>query len=136
MTQVTVNYWAVIVAAVAQMIVGFIWYAPALFGDIWMKLSGLSQADMKDANMPRIFGLSFVGSLVMAYVLAHFAYYAGAKDVNTGLQLGFWVWLGFVVTVMLSDVLYNRKPFKLYVLNISYHLVSLLVMGAILASWR
>ncbi len=42
----------------------------------------------------------------------------------------------FVATVTLGSVLYEKRSFSLYALNNGYQLVSLVVMGAVLAVWR
>ena len=52
-----------------------------------------------------------------------------------GMQAGFWVWLGFIATTMIGIVLWEIKPVKLYLLIVAYYLISLLVMGSILALW-
>lgn len=136
MQQVDVNLMAVLVCGIASMVIGFVWYSKALFGNTWMKLSGVSEADMKKANsnMPMLYGTMFIASLVMAYVLAHFAKYAGALTLTDGMVAGFWAWLGFVATTMLTNVLYEGKPVKLYLINAGYQLVTLVVMGMILVS--
>ena len=41
------NYLAVFVAAVVVFIIGYLWYSPFLFGNLWMKLSNIS---IKDVN--------------------------------------------------------------------------------------
>jgi hypothetical protein len=50
-----------------------------------------------------------------------------------GMKVGFAMWLGFVATVQLTDTLFGRKPFKLFLINTGYQLTCYLVMGAILA---
>ncbi len=77
-----------------------------------------------------------LATLVMAYVLAHFANYMNAKSVSDGLQLGFWVWLGFIATSSLSPSNFENRPWGLYYIFVANQLVTLLVMGAILAVWR
>ena len=139
---ITLNYLAVIGAAVASMIVGFVWYGP-LFGKLWMKLSGITTADMesgKKKGMAKTYLLAFVGSLVMSYVLANFLVFASAYfnevSVKGGLITGFWSWLGFVAPVTLGSVLWEGKSWKLWFLNNAYYLVTLSVMGLILAAWQ
>ena len=43
-----VNVWTVLVAAVATMVVGFLWYSPALFAKPWMKLMGYDPHDKEE----------------------------------------------------------------------------------------
>jgi hypothetical protein len=133
-----VNYVAVLVAAVVSIVLGMLWYSPALFGKQWMKLVGLTQKDMNKMKKKGMTG-SYVGmiisSLVLAYVLAVFIGIAGTTGIAGGLQIGFWLWLGFQATVTLGNVLWAGGPFKLWVLNNSFNLLSVLVQGAIIATW-
>ncbi len=134
---VSINYLAVIVSAVAAMGIGFAWYSKSLFGKRWMKLVGLSEAELekRKKEMGPKYGLMAVSALVMAYVLTHIVYYTGATTISGGMQAGFWVWLGFVATTSLGDVIFVGRPRDLYLINVGYHLVTLLAMGSILAVW-
>lgn len=142
MTIVPINYLAVLLAAVASMVLGFLWYGP-LFGKTWMALSGMTQETIdagKARGMNKQYAAAFTGSVVMSYVLAHAIIFAsgflGTYGVSAGLTAGFWNWLGFVAPVTLGVVLWEGKPWKSWVLNNGYYLVSLLSMGMILAAWQ
>ncbi|MEN9625842.1 MAG: hypothetical protein RL557_170 [archaeon] len=133
----SVNYLTVIVCAVASMIIGSLWYSPLLFGNIWMKLQGFSKKDMnkaKQAGMWKLYLAAFIGSLVTASVLGYLIDIVG-KNVSTGILLAFLAWLGFVATTLLGNVLWEGKSVAVYVLNILYYLVNLVVMGLILGAW-
>lgn len=144
MTTVDINYWAVLVAAIASMVIGFLWYG-VLFGKIWTRMMGWDPNDTarmeamkKEAN--KGYTLQFIGSLVMAYVLAHALVFASAYSnttgFNAGLMVGFWNWLGFIAPVTLGSVLWEGKSWNLWVLNNGHNLLSLVVMGVILAVWK
>ncbi len=142
MKPVPINYLAVAAAAIASMVIGFVWYGP-LFGKTWMKLSGIAPEKIDPAKAPgmwKTYVLAFVGSYVMSYVLAHSlvfaAAYFGMSGVSSGLMSGFWNWLGFIAPVTLAAVLWESKPWKLWVLTNGYYLVTLLVMGTILSVWK
>ncbi|MEE9225975.1 MAG: DUF1761 domain-containing protein [Bacteroidota bacterium] len=137
MPQVDINYWAVLVAAIANFGLGAVWYSPALFAKRWLALMKKSEAELEQMKKgaPRAYALSFVGALVMSYVLAHIVDYVQATTVAGGLESGFWLWLGFVGTTNLSGVLFEDRPTGLYLINMGYYLVSLLIMGTILAVW-
>ncbi len=138
-----INYFAVLVAGISGMALGMAWYGP-LFGKIWIKLMGFTQADIKKAQekgMGKTIALGFLSQLVMAYVLAYFIIGWATSDatmtgLSIGLQSGFWLWLGLVATVQLHQVLWEGKSWKYYVLTTGYWLAVTLVMGAILGSWR
>jgi hypothetical protein len=142
---VPVNYWAVLVAAVLSMVLGSLWYGP-LFGKTWIRLMGWSKSDvekgrkeMNGAKMAKQYGIQAVGSLFMAFVLAHALVFAKAylheEGISAGLQTGFWNWLGFIAPVTLTSVLWEGKPWKLWLINNSYNLVTLMAMGVLLSLW-
>ena len=134
------NWWAIVVSVLLMNIVGMIWYGETILGRKWRSLVGVSDADMEAAKKTsgpwKAMGIGMIASVVMIYVLAHIIYTYGATTLVAGLQGGFWVWLGFFATTMLNGVLYERKPFTLYAINVGYYFVTLLAAGAILALWR
>ena len=140
---VPVNYLAVLGAAVISMVLGFLWYGP-LFGKQWMAMMGWTKEKMsskpEQTEMMKLYGLQALGSLFMAFVLAHaltFAKaYLGTEGVSAGLQTGFWNWLGFVAPVTLGSVLWEGKSWKLWLFNNGYNLTSLLFMGVTLSLWK
>lgn len=140
MTLLNVNLWAVLVAALATMVVGFLWYSPMLFARPWMVAMGYDpdnkariQEMQKSAG--KSYAISLVASLVSAFVLGKIIHIATANTVLYGMKFGFAVWLGFVTTVQLTAKLFGNQSTKLYLINTGYQLVCYLAMGAILAAW-
>ena len=132
MREIPIHFFAVLSAAAAKMAIGALWYSPALFLRPWLRMSGITEEQMKE-GMGKALVVEFFGNLLMAFVLVHAIRYAGATTVPQGLAVGFFNWLGFVAVVTIGNVTYQRKPFKLFLLMNGYLLISLLVMGAILA---
>ena|SRR5687768_11042480 len=147
MPVIPINYLAILACGVSSMVVGSLWYGP-LFGKPWAALMGFTPEKMaamkKDPagkqKMMKSYGLMFLSSLVMAYVLAHALVFASsylkASGPSAGLTAAFWNWLGFIVPVTLGTVLWDGKPWKLWAINAGHYLVSLCVMGVILAVWK
>lgn len=136
--EISINYWAVLAAGAASFVIGMIWYAPGVFGNAWMRAGKFSKESMDEAHkkgMAWRFFTMFLGSLLIAYILAHFVQYTSSATFAMGMTTGFWVWLGFVVPVLIGSVLWENKSFAYYLINVAFHLVSLLVMGGILAAW-
>ncbi len=134
---VPINYFAVLVAAAAMIVLGFAWYGP-LFGKEWARLSGLTMGpDTKPKPMTMV--LMVATTLLMSFALAHSLIFASAylntSGIAAGLQAGIWSWLGFIVPVTLSVVLWDGKPWKLWIINSGYYLVGLCIMGVILSLW-
>lgn len=134
---IEVNYLAVLVSAVAVFIIGMLWYGPVL-GKYWMRLMNFTPESMKSMKMTpmKAMILGFIGTLLMTYVLAHFAFLYGALaiGVSGALQLAFWVWLGFFVPVTAGSWLWEGKSFKLFLFNAAYYLVVLIVAALIIVS--
>jgi hypothetical protein len=134
MHEITINWLALVVAVVARMALGAIWYSPPVLLKSWLAVSGVSEAEMK-AGMPKALGFDLVGSILMAFVLAHAVKYAGAAGIGAGAAVGFLNWLGFVAVTTLSATLHEHRSVKLWLISSGYQLVALVVMGAILAVW-
>lgn len=137
---IDINYLGVLLAAVASMVVGFVWYSPILFAKQWTKLSGHTEASLKAAQkeMGIYYGLSFVLALITAFVLSHVMAmsmsYFGYPAIQTGLTSAFWMWLGFVMPVQATGEIFGNKRWKLFGINTGYQLVALLVMGLVLGA--
>jgi Protein of unknown function (DUF1761) len=135
-----VNLWAVLVAAVSTMVVGFLWYSPMLFAKPWTVLMGYDPNDKAKMDEMRksagkSYGISFIASLIAALVLGKIIDVTSVQSPLYGMKIGFAVWLGFVTTVQLTAKLFGNQPTKLYLINTGYQLVCYLVMGVILAVW-
>jgi hypothetical protein len=132
--ELSVNYLAVLVAAIVNYIIATIWYA-AIFRKTWQKLTGI--ADMQPSPVNII--LTFIGSLVLSYVLYHSIAFGNAyfkmSGIAGGLMGGFFGWLGYIAPVTLTTKLYEKKPWGLWLLDNAFWLISLLIMGIILSSW-
>jgi uncharacterized protein DUF1761 len=130
----------VVVAALASMVIGFLWYSPLLFALSWMRAMGYDPDDkaklgeMQKSAGPMYAG-SFLASLVTAFVLAKIIEITTVNAALYGMKVGFAMWVGFVTTVQFTAFLFERKPFRLYAINTGYQLVCYLAMGAILAVW-
>jgi uncharacterized membrane protein len=132
------NYLAILVCGIIAMVVGYLWYSKMLFGKEWMRLSGITDKKMQDAKatMGKTYGIMFVASLIMAYVLSFFVSYAQATTLMAGVMIGFWAWFGFVATTMLTGSLFSGKSLKLYFIESGYQLVVLVINGGVLAIWH
>ena len=134
------NLLSVLAAAIATMILGFLWYSPLLFAKPWTVAMGYDLNDKTKMEEMRkgagkLYGITFVASLVSAFVLAKIIDVTTVASALYGMKIGFAVWLGFVTTVQLTSTLFKKRPIKLYLIDTGYQLVCYLLMGAILAKW-
>ncbi len=133
--EVQINYLAVLLAAISSMVVGSIWYMPAVFGDTWAKLAKIKLKDM-GANPAKAYGLTFIASLLTAFVLAHMTYIAHTFYTNSFLYdavlTAFWLWLGFTGARILVHDLFENRPLKLTLLNSAHELATIVVMALVI----
>lgn len=137
-----INIAAVIVAAIASFIIGFVWYT-GLFMKVWAKEMGYDPNIRPDKKaMIKGIAISLIGNLlfvwVLAWTMAGWQYIPKAKEMGplvNGINSAFFIWLGFFVPVHLWRIVWEKRTWKLFFINAGYHLVSLLVAALILAFW-
>lgn len=126
-----VNWLAVIVAAVVGIIIGFIWYAPPVFGRRWARAAGIELPQPGEVQ-PMTYVAAVVTALVTAYILAVLVGGLGAASLGDGAVVGAVVWLGFVAPYLGSGVFFERRSIEWWAINAGQAIVSLVVMGAII----
>ncbi|HZG01368.1 MAG TPA: DUF1761 domain-containing protein [Chitinophagales bacterium] len=156
--------WIVLVgAALVPLVIGFIWYHPKTFANPWMRAAGLTPESLQGGNMPVVFALTFVLSLMLALllhsmVIHQYAIYSLVADMTPeqqepliadfndkfgtlyrtfrhGAFHGVLIGLFFVLPVMGVNALFERKGFKYIAINVGFWTVSLALMGGIICQW-
>ncbi|MFD2542928.1 DUF1761 domain-containing protein [Lacinutrix gracilariae] len=157
--ELAVTPWAIPVAAVAALVVGSIWYNPKVFGNVWMRESGMTEEKMKGSNMIKIFGLSLVFAALLAILLMQFtnhqwgamgmvggdptdalpsfeafmADYGNAfRTYKHGALHGTIFGLFGALPIIGTIALFERKSAKYIFINAGYWVVTLAIMGALL----
>jgi hypothetical protein len=67
------NFWINFVAALVPLVIGFIWYHPKVLGTKWMEATGMTEEKAKGANMVAIFGLTYLFSLFLTFMIQSLA---------------------------------------------------------------
>jgi hypothetical protein len=138
----SLNYWPILIAAIASFAFGAIWYGA--LGRQWMSARGLSEADMAKAKaetgrIPVPYIVAFVAQLLMAWmfagVLLHMAQGGLATSIRTGVISGFFLWLGFVITTMAVNHAFQGARSALTLIDGGHWLGVLLIQGAIMGWW-
>ncbi len=134
-----VSIGAMFIATVASMILGSLWYGP-IFGKQWIKMMGWSKKDIQKgmsdkSSMYRSYAIALITSLLTALVMGIAVRVSTLYGAYSGACLGALLWLGFVATTSISNVLWEGKPWRLWILNQSYTLLNFMVVGAIMGAW-
>ena len=129
-----INILAIIIATLIQFFIGYLWYSKFLFGNIYIKSLGKpeEEMEMKVINIIGPLVIAFIAFLFFAILLDLF----GTYDVVFSLLLSIIVWVGFIATTNLYAVFFEDRNFMLYLLNIGYQLVGLLIGALILGIWQ
>jgi hypothetical protein len=139
MTFGNLNYWPILVAAIASFAFGAAWYTA--LSRQWMAARGLTEAEVRARTgpSPLPFVISFVALLIMAWmfagILQHLARGGTAMSVRSGLIAGFFLWLGFVITTMAVNHAFQGERRVLTLIDGGHWLGVLLIQGAILGWW-
>jgi hypothetical protein len=128
-----ISYLGVIVAAIAAFVFGAVWYGA--LGKVWMAAQGKTGPQLKTSQMP--IGpmiTSFIGLLVMAWVLAGLIGHLGAVSVRDGVISGAFCWLGFVITTLVVNHAFQGQKRVLTVIDGGHWLGVLLIQGAVIGA--
>lgn len=141
--ELKINIIAILVAVVANFFLGFLWYTP-LFGKAWGKEMGYS-TDMQPEKGVMLKGMIFmvIGNLLFAWVFAHniaaWTFVPEMKETSqfaSAMMAAIFTWLGFYVPGELGGTVWEKKSWKLFAINTSYHLASLILVAFILTYWK
>jgi len=126
-----INTVAVLVAWIVHVVAGLIWFRPELFGNEWSKLTG---KELKPAKKWLLPGL--LGHLLMIFVLVVLIKLTRAGSGWGGMLVGLLAWIGFVVPLESGELVWEKIPFRLFLLRTGNQLVGIAAAGFILGAWQ
>ena len=135
MENLVINHWAVLCSASLNLVLGAVWYSPALFYKTWKTENGLTDEKFKNVNMGKMYAISFILALVMSY---NMAFFLGDTQTNWiwGLTAGFLTGFGFSAMIFTAIALFELKSLKYILINGGYIIVYFSLIGFIIGIWR
>ena len=135
MNWLAMNWMAIICAAAAYWVIGAIWYT-ALFGKTWAAAIQQHGVKLEPSGMAAKMIGNFLCNIVAAVMMARLIGRTGIAELGYGLKLGAGVGLGFSASALTIQYLWESKPFKVWLIDCSYHFFGCIALGAILAVWK
>lgn len=130
------NLMLIILATLAQFILGAIWYSPLLFGKTWMSIMELGHytkeelQKMQKSMMP-FYGLQFFLTLITTWVLASNIFFLGLTGAAAYFY-AFFMWVGFIAPIQISSVVWSSTKRKYWLKQIGI-MISMQLVGIMLA---
>ncbi|MGO4252190.1 DUF1761 domain-containing protein [Paenarthrobacter sp. TAF1] len=132
-----INWLAVLLAFVSSMVIGFVWYMPAVLGRRWMQAIGKTEDDLKNIDggagiwVPMMLAAA-VTSILLAILLS-------ALDINT-------FWAGAVFALIIAVVIragghvihngFAGRPSTVTVIDSGHDILAMTVAGAIIGAMQ
>lgn len=133
----SINWLAVLVAAIAYFMLGAIWYSKALFAPKWAALVGIN---MNDPDKGKGMAKMMVGTLLLILVtcigLALLVNRLDLTVISSALKLALITGICFATTAVSISFIYESRPTALYFIDCGYHLVGHIAAAIILVLWR
>ena len=133
MGSLKINYIAVFVLVLLHQAAGALWYSPAVFGNLWVKYSGVITNSSTNTTMP------YVAALIVAFLICYGMAYLIARleidSVGQGARFGFFIWLVFMAPVVTVHYMFALKSITLILLDIGLDFFMMPLTGAILVIW-
>jgi hypothetical protein len=130
----TNNWQGIVLATIAAMAIGTLWYSKFMFGTQWQQLAKLKDSDIKKGMAKGVLVMLLM-SFVSAFVLQRFLVISNPEDILSAIKVAIWLWLGFVVTCAVTKGVWEKRSVNLALINLSNQLITLCVMAAILYSF-
>lgn len=125
-----INIWGVLLATIATMVIGFLWYSPVLFGNQWVKQRGIKMEDISGGG-PFTYVLTALTALGGAFILALLVTLTDEATAVSGLIMGLLIGVSISLKIGMN-YLFEGHKLGLYWITIGYHLVSYAIAGLII----
>jgi Protein of unknown function (DUF1761) len=137
-----INWLAYAAAVAAQMVIGYLWFHPAVLGRTWAKANGQSYEDMmKSQNMGITLGVTIVLTLLFTFWLNLNVTGAGQEDPRFyTFQHGIGHAVALTLFVMLpvfgTPGMFEKRGWGWVLLHTGYWFCRMVVAAGILSLWR
>lgn len=136
MSNIRLNWVAILVAAIASFLFEALWYS--IFLNQWIAGIGRTMQWLMSTGLnPAIqYGTAIICSIIVAAVLSICIQASGEQTLRRGILCGALIWLGFVATTWATEYIFEVRSIQIYLINTGFWLVDLMLIGAIVGAWK
>ncbi len=134
----------VLTISIVQVILGSVWYSPALFGKVWMKINGVTSktpAEIKamQKKMLPAYGLQFIATFATNFALVFMLSSLGVNNLIGLFLISTILWAGFIMPIQAGEVLWgnlsNKLKLQKFLISTSYQLIAITIAAYIYSLW-
>jgi hypothetical protein len=129
-----INYWAVVVAALAAFLMSSLYYSPLLLGNVWRAANPGPTAGTTP-SLGKVVG-ELLRTLVITYVLARLIALLGGSDWKGAGRLAIWMWFGFSAMMWVGAIMWEKTPWQIAAIHSGDWLLKTLLIAVIVGVWR
>jgi len=129
-----INYWAVVVAALAAFVMSSLYYSPLLLGNVWRAVDP-GPAARAAPSIGKVVA-EIARMLVITYVLARLIALLGNGNWKSAVGLAVWLWSGFSAMMWVGAIMWEKTPWQIAAIHSGDWLLKTLLIAAIIGLWR
>jgi hypothetical protein len=129
-----INYWAVVVAALAAFLMSSLYYSPFLLGNVWIAVDPGSAAGTTP-SIGRVLG-ELCRTLVITFVIARLLALLGGSDWKGVVRLALWLWFGFSGMMWVGAIMWEKIPWQVAAIHSGDWLLKTILIAVIVGVWR
>ena len=135
-SRVRQNYLAIVLAAIACFLLEAGWYS--IFIQPWLNGIGrTSQWLMSTGVNPAVqYAVALVAEAVIAAAISCITQLTGPQTALRGIKVAAMLWVGFVLTTLSTEYVFEVCPWSLLGINAGFWLAGMMLMGAIVGGWK
>jgi hypothetical protein len=136
MSNIRLNWVAILVAAIASFLFEALWYS--IFLNEWIAGIGRTREWLMSTGVsPALqYGVAIACAVIAAAVLSIIIQASGEHTLRHGVICGALIWLGFIATSWATEYIFEVRSLQIYAINAGFWFFDLMLIGAIVGAWK
>ena len=136
MSNIRLNWVAILVAAIASFIFEALWFS--IFMNEWLAGIGRTREWLVGTGLnPAVqYATAIICSIIAAAGLSICIQASGKQTARRGILCALVIWFGFIATSWAKAYIFEVRSFQIYFIYVGYYLIELMLIGAIVGAWK